>query len=195
MTRCSRSPGVVRKIHDPTAGTGGMLSVAGEWLHEHNPKARLTMSNIRQYLLESDLVEAIIALPTDMFYNTGISTYLWVVTNKKTPARKGKLQLIDASSFWQMMRKTLGSKRKELSPEHVEEITRLFCEFKDVRRPDADGTIVPISLIFPNENFGYRTFAVEWPLKWAATEVARGERDAEIGYVSSLYAEFLYVYH
>src|ERR1700733_5409142 len=284
------TPGVVRTIYDPTAGTGGMLSVAGEWIHEHNPEARLTVfgqelndesyaickadmlikgqdvsnikpgdtlandghahqvfdymlsnppfgvewkqsekavkkeheeqgdngrfgpglprisdgsllfmlhlvkkmrplaeggarfcivqngsplftgaagsgeSEIRRYLLENDLVEAIVALPTEMFYNTGISTYLWIVTNKKLPGRKGKLQLIDASSFWQRMRKSLGDKRKELSPEHIAGITRLFCEFKEVRRPAPDGTVVPISLIFPNKSFGYRTITVERPL-------------------------------
>ncbi len=74
-------------------------------------------SEIRRYVLENDLVEAIIGLPTDMFYNTGISTYVWIVSNRKLAARKGKVQLIDASSFWQKMRKSLGSKRKELSPE------------------------------------------------------------------------------
>jgi type I restriction enzyme M protein len=106
-----------------------------------------------------------------MFYNTGISTYLWVVTNHKLPARKGKLQLIDASSFWQRMRKSLGSKRKELSSEHIEEITRLFCEFKEVKR---DG--VPISLIFPNESFGYRTITVERPLRDAKGKVVVGTK-------------------
>jgi type I restriction enzyme M protein len=78
-------------------------------------------SEIRRYVLENDLVEAIIGLPTDMFYNTGISTYVWIVSNRKPAHRKGKLQLIDASRFWQKMRKSLGSKRKELSPEHIEE--------------------------------------------------------------------------
>lgn len=237
-------PGVVRSIYDPTAGTGGMLSVAGEHLASLNPNARLVMygqelnaesyaickadmlikgqdianivfgntlsadglggklfdymlsnppfgvewkkiekdirkeaeqmgfngrfgpglprvsdgsllfllhliskmrpavdggsrfgivlngsplftggagsgeSEIRRYVLENDLVEAIIGLPTDMFYNTGISTYVWIVSNRKPAARKGKLQLIDASGFWQKMRKSLGSKRKELSTEH-----------------------------------------------------------------------------
>jgi type I restriction enzyme M protein len=70
-------------------------------------------SEIRRYLLENDLVEAIIGLPTDMFYNTGISTYVWIVSNRKPVLRKGKVQLIDASSFWQKMRRSLGSKRKE----------------------------------------------------------------------------------
>ena len=277
-------PGVVRSIYDPTAGTGGMLSVAGEHLSELNPDARLVMygqelnpesyaickadmlikgqdigniiqgntlsedgltgkhfdymlsnppfgvewkkiekdvrkeaeqmgfsgrfgpglprvsdgsllfllhllskmqpakdgggrfgivlngsplftggagsgeSEIRKYVLENDLVEAIIALPTDMFYNTGISTYVWIVSNRKPKQRKGKVQLIDASSFWQKMRKSLGSKRKELGAEHIEEITRLFGKFKEVTK---DG--VPICRIFKNEDFGYRTITVERP--------------------------------
>ncbi len=73
-------------------------------------------SEIRRYVLENDLLEAIIALPTDMFYNTGISTYIWILSNRKPQERKGKLQLIDASSFWQKMRRSLGSKRKLASP-------------------------------------------------------------------------------
>jgi type I restriction enzyme M protein len=89
-------------------------------------------SEIRRYVLENDLVEAIIGLPTDMFYNTGISTYVWIVSNRKPAHRKGKVQLIDASSFWQKMRKSLGSKRKELSPEHIDDITRLFGNFEEV---------------------------------------------------------------
>jgi type I restriction enzyme M protein len=123
-------------------------------------------SEIRRYVLENDLVEAIIALPTDMFYNTGISTYVWIVTNRKPARRKGKVQLIDASSFWQKMRKSLGSKRKELSPEHIEEITRLFGKFKEVTK---DG--VPISRIFTNDSFGYRTITVERPLRDEAGKV------------------------
>jgi type I restriction enzyme M protein len=277
-------PGVVRSIYDPTAGTGGMLSVAGEHLSSLNPNARLVMygqelnpesyaickadmlikgqdianivfgntlsadglsgksfdymlsnppfgvewkkiekeirkeaeqkgfngrfgpglprisdgsllfllhliskmrpavdggsrfgivlngsplftggaasgeSEIRRYVLENDLVEAIIGLPTDMFYNTGISTYIWIVSNRKPKARKRKLQLIDASSFWQKMRKSLGSKRKELSPEHIDDITRLFGQFKESSRNG-----VPISRIFKNEEFGYSTITVERP--------------------------------
>ena len=123
-------------------------------------------SEIRRYVLENDLVEAIIGLPTDMFYNTGISTYVWIVSNRKPAARKGKLQLIDASSFWQKMRKSLGSKRKELSPAHIEDITRLFGEFRESTR---DG--VPISRIFKNEDFGYRTITVERPERDAKGKV------------------------
>nr|WP_276573713.1 class I SAM-dependent DNA methyltransferase [Bradyrhizobium sp. BRP20] len=310
-------PGVVRTIYDPTAGTGGMLSVAGEHLAALNPQARLTMygqelndesyaickadmlikgqdvanivagntlsddghphakfdymlsnppfgvewkkvekdirqehesqgfngrfgpglprvsdgsllfllhllskmrpaqdggsrfgivlngsplfagsagsgeSEIRRYLLENDLVEAIIGLPTDMFYNTGISTYIWIVSNRKPVQRKGKVQLIDASSFWQKMRKGLGSKRKEMSEEHIAQVTKLFGSFIEAQlaavlnvegkeittqlvmegdkppiAPDGGKVkLSPLSRIFQNESFGYRTITVEQPLR------------------------------
>ncbi len=290
-------PGVVRTIYDPTAGTGGMLSVAGEYLEEHNPKARLTMfgqelndesyaickadmlikgqdvanikpgntfsedghphkkfdymlsnppfgvewkkvekdirkeheqqgfngrfgaglprvsdgsllflmhliskmrpandggsrfgivlngsplftggagsgeSEIRRYVLENDLVEAIIGLPTDMFYNTGISTYVWILSNRKPEHRKGTVQLIDASGFWQKMRKSLGSKRKELSDDHITEITRLFGQFIE----DSDGK-KPISKIFKNSDFGYRTITIERPLRDENGKIELGEK-------------------
>ena len=128
-------------------------------------------SEIRRHVLENDLVEAIIGLPTDMFYNTGISTYVWIVSNRKPAARKGKVQLIDASGFWQKMRKSLGSKRKELSPAHIEDITRLFGEFREETR---DG--VPISRIFKNEDFGYRTITVERPGRDAAGKIVLGTK-------------------
>ena len=289
--------GVVRTIYDPTAGTGGMLSVAGEYLEEHNPEARLTMfgqelnpesyaickadmlikgqdvanivfgntfsedghphkkfdymlsnppfgvewkkvekevrkeyeqqgfngrfgaglprvsdgsllflmhliskmrpandggsrfgivlngsplftggagsgeSEIRRYVLENDLVEAIIGLPTDMFYNTGISTYVWILSNRKLAHRKGTVQLIDASGFWQKMRKSLGSKRKELSDDHITEITRLFGQFIE----DSEGK-KPISRIFKNSDFGYRTITVERPLKDENGKIILGEK-------------------
>jgi type I restriction enzyme M protein len=128
-------------------------------------------SEIRRYVLENDLVEAIIGLPTDMFYNTGISTYIWIVSNRKPAERKGKVQLIDASGFWQKMRKSLGSKRKEISPEHIDEITKLFGDFKTSKK---DG--VPISRIFKNEDFGYRTITVERPDRDAEGKVVLGAK-------------------
>jgi type I restriction enzyme M protein len=128
-------------------------------------------SEIRRYVLENDLVEAIIGLPTDMFYNTGISTYVWIVSNRKPEYRKGKLQLIDASGYWQKMRKSLGSKRKELGPEHIETITRLFGDCQEVT---TDG--VPISRIFKNEDFGYRTITVERPERDAAGNVVKAAK-------------------
>ena len=128
-------------------------------------------SEIRRYVLENDLVEAIIGLPTEMFYNTGISTYVWIVSNRKPEARKDKVQLIDASGFWMRLRKSLGSKRKELSPEHIEEITNLFGNFKKVTK---DG--VPISRIFKNEDFGYRTITVERPERDAKGKIVLGTK-------------------
>lgn len=324
---------VVRTIYDPTAGTGGMLSVAGEYLSEHNPDARLTMfgqelndesyaickadmlikgqdvgnivvgntlsedghggkkfdymlsnppfgvewkkvekevrkeaaekgfdgrfgpglprvsdgsmlfllhlvakmrpavdggsrigivlngsplftggagsgeSEIRRYVLENDLVEAIIGLPTDMFYNTGISTYIWILSNKKPDDRKGWVQLIDASSFWQKIRKSLGSKRKELSDEHIADITRLFGDFSEgdlVTVLDAKGNeverkllapgdnapdapeggkvkVAPISRVFQNHEFGYTTITVERPLRDDAGNVVVGLKGKQKG--------------
>ena len=322
------APGVVRTMYDPTAGTGGMLSVAGEYLNELNPKARLTLfgqelnpeshaickadmlirgqdisnivlgntlsddglpgkrfdymlsnppfgvewkkiekavrdehekqgfngrfgpglprvsdgsllfllhllskmrpqaqggsrigivlngsplftggagsgeSEIRRYVLENDLVEAIVALPTDMFYNTGISTYVWVLSNRKPDERKGLVQLIDASNSWQKMRKSLGSKRKEMSDEHIAAITRLFgqggeawlatvldAEGKEIGRqvlteddaepqPPAGGKVkkAPLARVFRNEDFGYRTIVVERPLRDEAGKPVLGEK-------------------
>jgi type I restriction enzyme M protein len=135
-------------------------------------------SEIRRYVLENDLVEAIIGLPTDMFYNTGISTYVWIVSNRKPANRKGIVQLIDASSFWQKMRKSLGSKRKELSDGHINEITRIFGECQEVYfnedgsplpasklaiKGEGKSAATPVSRIFKNEEFGYRTITVERP--------------------------------
>jgi type I restriction enzyme M protein len=325
---------VVRTIYDPTAGTGGMLSVAGEYLLQHNPQARLTMygqelndesyaickadmlikgqpvenivagntlsddghanrkfdyglsnppfgvewkkvekavrqeheqkgfdgrfgpglprvsdgsmlfllhllskmraakdggsrfgivlngsplftggagsgeSEIRRYVLENDLVEAIVGLPTDMFYNTGIATYVWVLSNRKPAHRKGSVQLIDASGFWQKMRKSLGSKRKEMGDEHIALVTRLFGNFVEAQMVtvlDAAGRqvgepvlvtgtdaapsapeggrlrCVPIARIFRNEDFGYTTITVERPLRDAAGKVVLGERGKHKG--------------
>lgn len=296
-------PGVVRTIYDPTAGTGGMLSVAGEYLAEHNPQARLTVfgqelnpesyaickadmlikgqdvaniafgntlsddghtakhfdymlsnppfgvewkkvekevrkeheqqgyngrfgpglprvsdgsmlfllhliakmrpaseggsrfgivlngsplftggagsgeSEIRRYVLENDLLEAIVGLPTDMFYNTGIATYIWIISNRKPAARQGKVQLIDASGMWQKMRKSLGSKRKEMSDAHIDHITRLFGDFVEAK--GEDGT--PISRIFDNEEFGYYSITVERPLRDEAGNVVLGQKGKQKG--------------
>ena len=116
-------------------------------------------------------MEGIIALPTDMFYNTGISTYIWILSNKKPAERKGKVQLIDGSEFWQKMRKSLGSKRKELSAEHIEQITKLFGAFEEV---EDDGK--PISKIFRNEDFGYQTITVERPIREEEGNIVLGQR-------------------
>ena len=111
-------------------------------------------SEIRRYMLENDLVEAIIALPTDMFYNTGISTYVWIVTNRKPEEKKGYVQLVDASSFWQKMRKSLGSKRKEMNPEHIATVTKMFGHFSEAWLAtvfDADGKEISRQVLMPGE--------------------------------------------
>jgi type I restriction enzyme M protein len=133
-------------------------------------------SEIRRYVLENDLVEAIVGLPTDMFYNTGISTYVWILSNRKPAHRQGKVQLIDASGMWQKMRKSLGSKRKELSDEHIAEITRLFGNFEEA----FDGK-KPISRICSNTDFGYRTITVERPLRDEHGNIVLGSKGKQKG--------------
>ena len=112
-------------------------------------------SEIRRWIIENDWLEAIIALPDQLFYNTGISTYIWVLTNRKTPERIGKVQLIDAREFWIKMRKSLGNKRKEVSDEQIAEITRLYADFSEGEKVK----------IFSNESFGYQRITVERPLR------------------------------
>ena len=112
-------------------------------------------SNIRRWLIENDWLEAIVALPLNLFYNTGIATYIWVLTNKKPGHRKGKVQLIDATQWFKPLRKNLGKKNCELSPDDIERITRTFIDFKET----------PESKIFPNAAFGYWKVTVERPLR------------------------------
>lgn len=116
-------------------------------------------SNIRKYLFENDLVDAIIGLPTDLFYNTGIATYIWILDNDKPASRRGRVQLIDATAQWVKMRKSLGSKRREMSPEQIAEIVRTYGENVESET----------SKIFRNDEFGYTTITVERPQQftWA----------------------------
>ncbi len=112
-------------------------------------------SQIRRWLLEKDLLEAIIALPTDLFYNTGIATYIWILSKNKSKKRKGKVQLIDASSFYEKLRKSLGNKRVEITPNNREQITKLYQDFTENE----------YSKIFDNEDFMYREYTVMQPLQ------------------------------
>jgi len=114
-------------------------------------------SEIRRYILENDLLEAIVALPTDMFYNTGIATYVWVLSNHKRPERKGRVQLINATDMGEKMRKSLGSKRKYLTEDSIEAIVRLYGAFEETET----------SKIFNTTDFGYRRITVERPLQLA----------------------------
>ena len=121
-------------------------------------------SEIRRWIIENDWLEAVVALPDQLFYNTGISTYFWIVTNRKSAERRGKVQLVDGRELFTKMRKSLGEKRKEISPAQVDEITRLYAEFRDGDRVK----------IFPNDAFGYLRITVERPLrvKWRITDTA-----------------------
>ncbi len=112
-------------------------------------------SEIRRWIIENDWLEAVVALPDQLFYNTGISTYFWIVTNRKAPERHGKVQLVDAREMFTKMRKSLGEKRKQISDEQIDTITRLYADF-------TEGDHVKI---FPNEAFGYLRITVERPLQ------------------------------
>jgi type I restriction enzyme M protein len=119
-------------------------------------------SEVRRWIIENDWLEAVVALPDQLFYNTGISTYFWVVTNRKSPERRGKVQLVDAREFFVKMRKSLGEKRKEISQAQIDEITRLYGEFEENEKVK----------IFPNEAFGFLRITVEGPLRlrWEITD-------------------------
>jgi type I restriction enzyme M protein len=112
-------------------------------------------SEIRRWILENDWLEALVALPEQLFYNTGIATYVWVLTNRKAPERRGKVQLIDSTSFWNPMRKSLGDKRREILTEKAAEILKLLRTFEEGE----------YCRIFPTTYFGYRKVTVERPLR------------------------------
>ena len=126
-------------------------------------------SEIRRYIFENDLLEALIALPEQLFYNTGIATYVWLLTNRKTPERQGKVQLIDASSFWGPMRRSLGDKRRQITPEKAEDILKLLVDYRDgdtrVVTRDSSQEEAVVSRVFPTSHFGYRKITVECPLR------------------------------
>ena len=126
-------------------------------------------SEIRRWILENDLLEALIALPEQLFYNTGIATYVWVLTNRKRPARRGRVQLVDATAFWTLLRKSLGAKRREVPFERKQDIVRLLADFEDgaTRRVDRDGEErdAVVSRVYPTTHFGFRKITVERPLR------------------------------
>ena len=142
-------------------------------------------SEIRRWIIESDWLEAVVALPDQLFYNTGISTYFWVVTNRKSPKRRGKVQLIDARESWTKMRKSLGNKRKQMSQEQIAELTRLYGAFEEG----------PRCKIFPNESFGFLRITVERPLqlRWEITDdtLAAVAADKKVAKLPPLMQELL----
>ena len=147
---------LVSKLRDPREG-GSRIGIILNGSPLFTGGAGSGESEIRRYLLQNDLVEAIVALPTDMFYNTGIATYVWILSNHKPEQRRGQVQLIDGTQHFSKMRKSLGSKRQYLSDEQIEELVRLYGRFE----------ATPQSKIFPVAAFGYRRITIERPLRLA----------------------------
>jgi type I restriction enzyme M protein len=150
---------LISKMREPEKG-GSRITIVHNGSPLFTGAAGSGESEIRRYLLENDLLEAIVALPEQLFYNTGIASYVWLVSNRKSEARRGKVQLIDARERFVKMRKSLGEKRREVSAEQIDEITRLHGAF-------TEGDLVKI---VDNESFGYRMITVEQPLRgyWQA---------------------------
>ena len=174
---------LISKLRDTDKG-GGRIGIILNGSPLFTGGAGSGESEIRRFILESDLLEAIVALPTDMFYNTGISTYVWVLTNKKDPSHKGKVQLINGTDLYSKMRKSLGSKRKVMDESDIKTITRCFGNFEAVEAetldkpedaksnrgrqsatPKAATPKTFASKIFQTHEFGYRRLTIERPLR------------------------------
>ncbi|HFV6856661.1 TPA: class I SAM-dependent DNA methyltransferase, partial [Escherichia coli] len=157
---------MVNKMKDPSVSPLGSRIAS-----VHNGSSLFTgdagggESNIRRFIIENDMLDAIVQLPNNLFYNTGITTYIWVLSNNKPEARKGKVQLIDASLLYRKLRKNLGNKNCEFAPEHITEITDTYLACKDVERAlDANNDPVGIaSKVFSNDDFGYYKVTIERP--------------------------------
>ncbi len=161
----------------------------------HNGSALFTgnagggSSNIRQYLIENDLLEAIIQLPNNIFYNTGISTYIWIVSNHKAPARRGKVQLIDASDLYEKLRQNLGAKNCAFTPAHLRQITRAYLDLADTGKAAVDGLK---SQVFANREFGTWKITVDRPLRKSAQFTA--DRVATLRFDNRLGEEMQWMY-
>ncbi|MEV7900954.1 type I restriction-modification system subunit M [Streptomyces anulatus] len=155
---------------DVSCGGGSRIAIVFNGSPLFTGAAESGESNIRRWILENDWLEAIVALPDQLFYNTGISTYFWILTNRKDADHKGKVVLLDARDQWQKMRKSLGDKRKELGdgtnsrPDHIGDITRLYAEALQVAK-DPKHPLHGKVKAFSNEDFGYQRITVERPLK------------------------------
>ncbi|MGD9159376.1 MAG: class I SAM-dependent DNA methyltransferase [Desulfobacteraceae bacterium] len=145
---------MISKMKDPKEG-GTRLAIVFNGSPLFTGAAGSGESEIRRWIIEKDLLEAIVALPDQLFYNTGINTYLWILTNRKEPNRRGKIQLVDGTSFFKKMRKSLGNKRNEICDEQRDDITRLYGTLKESEHVR----------VFDNEDFGYRRITVERPLR------------------------------
>jgi type I restriction enzyme M protein len=143
---------MISKMKPPSEG-GSRLAIVFNGSPLFTGGAGSGESEIRRWIIENDWLEAVVALPDQLFYNTGISTYFWIVTNRKSPERMGKVQLVDARKYWVKMRKSLGEKRKQISAEQIDEITRLYGGFTEAENVK----------LFPNESLGFMRITVERP--------------------------------
>lgn len=146
-------------------------------------------SNIRRYIIENDWLEAIVQMPNNLFYNTGITTYIWILSNNKTAIRKGKVQLIDAGQLYRKLRKNLGNKNCEFAPEHITEIVKTYTELQPIERKGDEGIA---SKIFDNSDFGYHKVTIERPKRLNAQ--FSEERIAELRYDKTLKEAMVYAY-
>lgn len=183
---------MISKMHDAPeeGGDGSRIAVVFNGSPLFTGDAGSGESNIRRWIIENDWLEAIIALPDQMFYNTGIYTYIWIVSNKKPVEKQGKVQLIDATDHYQKMRKSLGNKRHELAKSHIAELTKLYANYKDGATSqlikDKNGEAKICSKIFDNQDFGYIKLTVERPLRLnfqvSSARIAR--LDDESGFIN-----------
>ena len=146
-------------------------------------------SNIRRYIIENDWLEAIVQLPNNLFYNTGITTYIWILSNNKSANRKGKVQLIDAGQLYRKLRKNLGNKNCELAPENISEIVKTYTELTAIERASDDSIAAKV---FDNSDFGYHKVTIERPKRLKAQFTA--ERIAELRFDKSLKEAMVYAY-
>ena len=146
-------------------------------------------SNIRRYIIENDWLEAIVQMPNNLFYNTGITTYVWILSNNKTANRKGKVQLIDAGQMFRKLRKNLGNKNCEFAPEHITKIVKTYTDLKAIERTTDDGIA---SKVFDNSDFGYHKVTIERPKRLKAQFTK--ERIAELRYDKTLKEAMMHAY-
>lgn len=162
---------MVSKMKTPLSSEKGPGVLGSRIASVHNGSSLFTgdagggESNIRRYIIENDMLEAIVQLPNNLFYNTGITTYIWILNNNKPATRQGKVQLIDASLLFRKLRKNLGNKNCEFAPEHIEKITQTYLNCSTIKRKlDANGDPIGIaSQVFQNKDFGYYKVNIERP--------------------------------
>ena len=184
-----------RQLVEPDGSGGSRIAIVFNGSPLFTGDAGSGESNIRRWIIENDWLEAVVALPDQLFYNTGISTYIWVLTNRKEARRRGKVQLIDGRQFFEKMHRSLGNKRNELSPSQIDDLTSILGSFTDgetrdltdedpvTHQPRARPRVV--SKVFANEDFGYRKITIERPLRlsFAATPERIGRIESEPTFV------------